>query len=90
MTEPIHILIADDHTLFREGLKALFGSLPDTEIVGEAANGAEAVRPVGRNRTARRGVDGHSNARSQRHRGYPETVQTSPHIGVIIVTMFQG
>jgi DNA-binding NarL/FixJ family response regulator len=40
----IHVLIADDHTLFREGLRALFATEADIEIVGEAADGAEAVR----------------------------------------------
>ncbi len=40
---PIRILIADDHTLFRDGLRALLGSIPDTEVVGEAATGEEAV-----------------------------------------------
>ena len=40
---PIRILIADDHTLFRDGLRALLGSVPDTEVVGEAAAGEEAV-----------------------------------------------
>ena len=39
----IRVLIADDHTLFREGLRALFASEGDIEVVGEAANGQEAV-----------------------------------------------
>ncbi len=43
MTEKIRILIADDHALFRSGLKALFGSVADVEVVGEAATGEEAV-----------------------------------------------
>jgi two-component system response regulator NreC len=40
----IRVLIADDHTLFRAGLKALFASEEDIEVVGEAADGEEAVR----------------------------------------------
>ncbi len=40
----IRVLLADDHTLFREGVRALFASEPDIEVVGEAADGAEAVR----------------------------------------------
>jgi len=40
----IRVLIADDHTLFREGLRALFASEGDIEVVGEAADGDEAVR----------------------------------------------
>lgn len=44
---PIRILVADDHALFRDGLRALFGSVPDTEVVGEAATGKEAVERAG-------------------------------------------
>ncbi|MBM4118855.1 response regulator transcription factor, partial [bacterium] len=40
----IRVLIVDDHTLFREGLCALFSSERDVEVVGEAAGGEEAVR----------------------------------------------
>jgi DNA-binding NarL/FixJ family response regulator len=43
MTRPIRILIADDHPLFRGGLRALLESVADTEVVGEAATGEEAV-----------------------------------------------
>jgi DNA-binding NarL/FixJ family response regulator/class 3 adenylate cyclase len=44
--DTIRILIADDHALFREGLRALFAALPDIEVVGEAADGAAAVAQV--------------------------------------------
>lgn len=40
----IRVLLADDHTLFREGLKALLATEGDIEVVGEAADGEEAVR----------------------------------------------
>jgi NarL family two-component system response regulator LiaR len=44
MTAPkIRILIADDHTLVREGLRSLIGTEQGMEVVGEAANGSEAV-----------------------------------------------
>jgi DNA-binding NarL/FixJ family response regulator len=43
MSPPIRILIADDHPLFRAGLRALLESIPDTEVAGEAATGEEAV-----------------------------------------------
>ncbi|MFW5943107.1 MAG: response regulator [bacterium] len=46
MTETIHVLIADDHAVVREGLHALLSTEPDLEIVGEASNGEEAVRLV--------------------------------------------
>lgn len=37
------ILIADDHEIFRKGLRSLVESCPELEICGEAANGLEAV-----------------------------------------------
>ena len=37
------ILIADDHRLFREGLKALISVTPGLQVVAEAQNGLEAV-----------------------------------------------
>jgi DNA-binding NarL/FixJ family response regulator len=43
MSRPIRIVIADDHPLFRAGLRALLESISDTEVVGEAATGEEAV-----------------------------------------------
>jgi two-component system, NarL family, response regulator NreC len=42
----IQVIIAEDHSIFREGLKALLTSLPDIEIVGEANNGRDAVQLV--------------------------------------------
>jgi len=43
MDEPIRVLIADDHPVFRFGLKALMEAEDDTEVVGEATTGLEAV-----------------------------------------------
>jgi NarL family two-component system response regulator LiaR len=43
MTERIRILIADDHAVVRHGLRALITTEPDLELVGEAADGVEAV-----------------------------------------------
>ena len=42
-TEPLQVLVADDHPLFRDGLRTLLASVPDTELVGEATTGEEAV-----------------------------------------------
>jgi DNA-binding NarL/FixJ family response regulator len=44
--EAIRVLIADDHTLFREGLRALLASVPDVDVVGEAASGQETLIQV--------------------------------------------
>ena len=44
--QPIRIFIADDHALMRVGLRSMLGLEPDLEIVGEAADGEEAVRRV--------------------------------------------
>ena len=43
MTETIHILVADDHAIVREGLRALIDTERGMELVGEAADGVEAV-----------------------------------------------
>src|SRR5678809_1348113 len=40
----VRILIADDHGIVRTGLKLLLDRIPDMEVVGEAADGREAVR----------------------------------------------
>ena len=40
----IHILIADDHPVVRDGLRAMLSTQPDFEVVGEAVNGAEALQ----------------------------------------------
>ena len=48
MTEqPIKILIADDHPVVREGLAAMLSREPDIDVVGEAADGQEAVECAG-------------------------------------------
>lgn len=44
---PLRVLIADDHLVVREGLRAILGTAPDLTLVGEATDGAEAVQLVG-------------------------------------------
>jgi two-component system response regulator NreC len=44
MTSKIRILLADDHTLLRNGISAILEDEPDMAVVGEADNGREAVR----------------------------------------------
>ena len=38
----LHVLLADDHAVVREGLKALISAQPDMEVVGEASTGRGA------------------------------------------------
>ena len=44
MTAPIKLLIADDHPVVRDGLSGMFAPDPGFEVVGQASDGAEAVR----------------------------------------------
>ena len=44
--EKIRVLIADDHALFREGVRALLNAMPDIEVVGEASDGEAAITQV--------------------------------------------
>lgn len=44
--EPITVLIVDDHAVVRRGLRSFLESEGDIEVVGEAANGAEAIEKV--------------------------------------------
>jgi DNA-binding NarL/FixJ family response regulator len=44
---PIRVLVADDHTLVRAGIRALLQRIPGVEVVGEAGDGREALRLVG-------------------------------------------
>jgi DNA-binding NarL/FixJ family response regulator len=39
----VRVVIADDHPVFREGMRAILAGLPDVEVVGTAADGDEAV-----------------------------------------------
>ena len=49
----LRLLVVDDHPVVRAGLVAMLGEEPDFEVVGEAANGSEAVaRAAGFTRTS--------------------------------------
>ncbi|HKE15367.1 MAG TPA: response regulator transcription factor [Kofleriaceae bacterium] len=43
---PIRVLLADDHTLVRAGIRGLLTELPGVEVVGEAGDGQEALRLI--------------------------------------------
>jgi len=44
--KPIHVILADDHTLVRAGIRALLEKLPEVEVVGEAGDGREVLNLV--------------------------------------------
>jgi NarL family two-component system response regulator LiaR len=48
MTGPIRVFLAEDHAIVRKGIRALLATEPDVEVVGEAADGREAVAEVTR------------------------------------------
>ena len=48
ISESIRVVLADDHSVVRAGLRAVLGATPDITVVGEASNGREAVDVVKR------------------------------------------
>src|SRR5205823_6232798 len=48
--KPIRLLMADDHTLVRAGMRTLLQTLPDIEVVAEASDGREAVKLIAQHR----------------------------------------
>src|SRR5438270_11020759 len=86
--ETLRVLIADDHLLFRDGLRALLKAAPDMELVGEAATGEEAVSLAAELQPDVVLMDiqmpGLSGIDATR-----QIVQASPHIRVLVVTMFE-
>ena len=41
--QPIRLIIADDHAIFRDGLRRLLATQPDFQVIGEASDGKEAI-----------------------------------------------
>ena len=88
MMERIRVLIADDHALFREGMHDLLDSVVDTEVVGEATTGAEAI---GQAKALQPDVilmdikmPGTNGIEATR-----AIVAASPHISILMVTMLE-
>ena len=87
MTEAVHVLIADDHPLFRTGLRLALDHTDGIEVVGEATTGAEAVQLAAQlqpdivvmdlDMPALHGVE-----------ATRRLVDNSPHIRVLVLTMF--
>lgn len=85
--DTIRVLIADDHALFRDGVRAFLNSVPEAELVGEASTGDEAMTMAAALQPdvilmdiQMPGVNGIEATR--------RILQVSPHIGVIVLTMF--
>jgi DNA-binding NarL/FixJ family response regulator len=78
---PIRLLIVDDHPVVRDGLRGMFAEDPEFEVVGEASDGAEAVRLAESQRPdvilmdlRMPGVDGATAIRTLTERGIPARV----------------
>jgi DNA-binding NarL/FixJ family response regulator len=84
---PIHILIADDHLFYREGVRSLLSGVPDVEIVGEASNGAEAVQLASRLNPDVILMDLKMPGMSGIEATH-EILRSRPNVGILIVTMF--
>ena len=85
--EQLTVLMADDHLLFRDGLRALLKAAPDLELVGEASTGEEAMSLAASLQPdvilmdlKLPGITGIEATR--------EILRESPHVGVLMVTMF--
>lgn len=86
--DALRVLIADDHPIFRDGMRALLASVHDIEVVGEAATGNEAIAQAAEMQPdivlmdlRLPGIGGVEATR--------QILVASPHIRVLVVTMFE-
>ena len=86
--DPLRILIADDHPLFRKGMRTLLTATPDAEVVGEATTGQEVIELAAMLQPdmilmdlQMPGINGIEATR--------QVLQTSPHIRILVVTLFE-
>jgi len=84
----MRILIADDHPLFRNGMRTLLSSVPGMEVIGVATNGDETVTMAAELQPdvilmdlQMPGINGIEATR--------RIVKTNPHIRILVVTMFE-
>ena len=88
MVEQLTILVADDHPIFRKGLRTLLASMPNVELIGEAASGVDAIEMAERLQPDVILMDlqmpGGGGIAAIR-----QIVQTSPQIRILVITMFQ-
>lgn len=88
IVDVLRVLIADDHPIFRDGMRGLLESMEDVEVVGEASSGVEAVQVAQDLQPDVILMDvkmpGKNGVEATR-----EILHTSPHIGVLMITMFQ-
>jgi DNA-binding NarL/FixJ family response regulator len=83
----VRVVVADDHPVVRDGLRALLASLPDMDLVGEATTGREAVRSAVTERPdvlvmdlRMPDLDGAS--------ATAEIARVAPQVAVLVLTMF--
>jgi len=86
--DPLRILIADDHPLFRKGMRTLLTATPDAEVVGEATTGQEVIELAAMLQPdmilmdlQMPGINGIEATR--------QVLQMSPHIRILVVTLFE-
>ena len=86
--DALRVLIADDHPIFLKGIRALLATIPDIEVVGEAATGEDAITAAANLQPDVVLMDiqmpGISGVEATR-----QILFASPHIRVLVVTMFE-